>query len=43
MKCNSLLRPHVVWFGEALDNDIMERTGEALEMCDMCLLVSEEC
>ncbi|MBN3298963.1 SIR5 deacylase, partial [Amia calva] len=37
--CNGLLRPHVVWFGETLDSDILTRVEEELEICDLCLVV----
>ncbi|XP_063056473.1 NAD-dependent protein deacylase sirtuin-5, mitochondrial [Engraulis encrasicolus] len=35
--CNGLLRPHLVWFGETLDSDIL--TAVELDMCDLCLVV----
>lgn len=38
--CNGLLRPHVVWFGENLDQDIMEDAQRELDNCDLCLIVS---
>ncbi len=38
--CDSLVRPHVVWFGEALEDEVMQKTDEVLRTCDMCLLVS---
>jgi len=37
--CGGLLRPHVVWFGESLDQEVMSRAGEELEQCDLCLVV----
>ncbi|XP_012694921.1 NAD-dependent protein deacylase sirtuin-5, mitochondrial [Clupea harengus] len=37
--CNGLLRPHVVWFGETLDSDILTAVEQELEMCDLCLVV----
>ncbi|XP_067857823.1 NAD-dependent protein deacylase sirtuin-5, mitochondrial isoform X2 [Heptranchias perlo] len=37
--CNGLLRPHVVWFGETLDSDILMEVNKELEICDLCLLV----
>ncbi|XP_012990349.2 NAD-dependent protein deacylase sirtuin-5, mitochondrial isoform X1 [Esox lucius] len=37
--CNGLLRPHVVWFGETLDSDILTRVEEELDCCDLCLVV----
>jgi hypothetical protein len=30
----------VVWFGEALENEVLEKTDEVLRKCDVCLLVS---
>lgn len=38
--CNGLLRPHVVWFGETLDPDILTEVEKELEICDLCLVVS---
>ncbi|XP_063236873.1 NAD-dependent protein deacylase sirtuin-5A, mitochondrial-like [Bacillus rossius redtenbacheri] len=37
--CTGLLRPHVVWFGEALDVGVLQRAGKALEECDLCLVI----
>ena len=37
--CQGLTRPHVIWFGESLDSDVMARTFEELDKCDLCLLV----
>lgn len=37
--CGALMRPHVVWFGERLDFKVLQKTNDALENCDMCLLV----
>ncbi|XP_048364396.1 NAD-dependent protein deacylase sirtuin-5, mitochondrial isoform X2 [Sphaerodactylus townsendi] len=37
--CNGLLRPHVVWFGETLDSDILTAVEKELETCDLCLVV----
>ncbi|XP_028392003.1 NAD-dependent protein deacylase-like [Dendronephthya gigantea] len=37
--CDSLVRPHVVWFGESLEDEVLKRTNDALHSCDMCLLV----
>ena len=39
-KCGGLLRPHVVWFGEALETEVLQKTDEVLAKCDLCLLVS---
>ena len=37
--CGGLLRPHVVWFGESLDSDVLDAAGKHLEKCDLCLVV----
>ncbi|XP_042321642.1 NAD-dependent protein deacylase sirtuin-5, mitochondrial [Sceloporus undulatus] len=38
-ECSGLLRPHVVWFGETLDSDILTEVEKELEICDLCLVV----
>lgn len=37
--CGGLLRPDVIWFGEALDADVLERAFEAARVADLCLVV----
>lgn len=37
--CGSLLRPDVVWFGEALDPDVLDRARRAAEEAEACLVV----
>lgn len=37
--CNGLLRPDVVWFGENLEYDVMERADAALHSCDVLMVV----
>ncbi|XP_067651269.1 NAD-dependent protein deacylase-like [Haliotis asinina] len=37
--CGGLLRPHVVWFGESLNRDVLMQSGEELDKCDLCLVV----
>lgn len=37
--CGGLLRPHVVWFGETLDSDVLDTAHGHLEKCDLCLVV----
>lgn len=37
--CGSVLRPDVVWFGEALPADALERAMRAAETCDLFLVV----
>jgi NAD-dependent deacetylase len=36
--CAGLLRPGVVWFGEEIDPEVLERSVAALD-CDVCLVV----
>ncbi|XP_012252975.2 NAD-dependent protein deacylase sirtuin-5, mitochondrial-like [Athalia rosae] len=38
-KCKGLLRPHIVWFGENLEKVVLQRAEEAVETCDICLIV----
>ena len=37
--CDSLVRPHVVWFGESLESKVLLKTDEILETCDFCIIV----
>ena len=37
--CGSMLRPHIVWFGESLDPDVLGRAGEAAATCDLLVVV----
>lgn len=37
--CGALLRPDVVWFGEALPTDAIRRAYDAVESCDVMLVV----
>lgn len=37
--CHGLLRPHVVWFGETLDPDVLTEVEKELDLCDLCLVV----
>ena len=39
--CGGLLRPHVVWFGEGLDPQVMSDVQKELDDCDLCLVVSK--
>jgi NAD-dependent deacetylase sirtuin 5 len=39
-KCNGLVRPNVVWFGEPLDPNVLEAVQSELDKCDLCLVVS---
>ncbi len=37
--CGALLRPDIVWFGEALPTEVFEAAAEAAESCDLFLVV----
>ncbi len=39
VRCGSLLRPDVVWFGEALDLALLDRALRAAAVADVCLVV----
>ncbi len=38
-RCNGLLRPHIVWFGESLFPDDLTRCASALQACDVLLVI----
>ena len=38
-ECGALLRPHVVWFGESLDNEDMSRSYRLLQDCSLLVVV----
>jgi len=38
-ECEALLRPHVVWFGEALEEEVLAAAEEAVMACDAFLVV----
>lgn len=37
--CDALLRPHVVWFGENLDPDVLGAAYEAIQTCGIMLVI----
>ena len=37
--CGGLLRPHIVWFGESLDPDDLDRSVAAVGSCEMLLII----
>ncbi|TRY63408.1 hypothetical protein TCAL_00465 [Tigriopus californicus] len=37
--CGGLLRPAVVWFGENLNPEVFRRAHQAVDECDLCLVV----
>lgn len=38
-ECQGLLRPDVVWFGESLDPEILRKAYQALDSCQMMLVI----
>ncbi len=38
-RCTGLMRPGVVWFGEAIDSGIMQTSTEAAVSCDLFLVI----
>jgi NAD-dependent deacetylase len=38
-RCAGLLRPHIVWFGEALDPQDLARCAAVLQRCDVFLVI----
>ncbi len=37
--CGRLLRPHIVWFGESLAEEDLEKSAAALQRSDVCLII----
>ena len=37
--CKGLLRPHIVWFGESLDQQELDRSFRALHGCEVLLII----
>ncbi|KZC05800.1 PREDICTED: NAD-dependent protein deacylase sirtuin-5, mitochondrial [Dufourea novaeangliae] len=37
--CKGLLRPHIVWFGENLNDHVLQQAYNAVENCDACLVI----
>ena len=37
--CGSLLRPHVVWFGEMLEPQVLNAAYEAIGNCDLMIVI----
>jgi len=37
--CSGLLRPHIVWFGESLAPEDLDRSYEALRRCEVLLII----
>lgn len=37
--CSGLLRPHIVWFGESLDSEVLGASFSAVESCDVLLII----
>jgi len=38
-QCPAMLRPHIVWFGEALGEEDLRTSYEALESCEILLII----
>ncbi|KAK9700664.1 hypothetical protein K7432_012086 [Basidiobolus ranarum] len=38
-KCDSLLRPHIVWFGENLEKPNVDKIYKELDRCDLLLVI----
>ncbi len=38
-ECGSLLRPHVVWFGEMLEPQVINAAYEAIDSCDLMIVI----
>ena len=39
LTCGGLLRPHIVWFGEALDPEDLQKCFDALRNCQVLLII----
>lgn len=39
ISCGGLLRPHIVWFGESLDPQVMGQCMQTLQSCDVLLVI----
>jgi len=37
--CGAMLRPHIVWFGESLDQDVLRRAFGLSSLCDVMLVI----
>ncbi|XP_012220872.1 NAD-dependent protein deacylase sirtuin-5, mitochondrial [Linepithema humile] len=37
--CRALLRPDIVWFGEQLDENVLQKALDVVETCDACLVI----
>ncbi|XP_052797582.1 NAD-dependent protein deacylase-like [Mya arenaria] len=37
--CGAMTRPHVVWFGENLNEALLDSAQKELDLCDLCLVV----
>ena len=39
VRCQGLLRPHIVWFGESLFSEDLARCAQALQACDVLIVI----
>lgn len=37
--CGGLLRPAIVWFGENLEPEVLQKAEQELDECDLCLVI----
>ncbi|KAM0737350.1 NAD-dependent protein deacylase [Formica fusca] len=37
--CGALLRPDIIWFGEQLDENVLQKAFDIVESCDACLVI----
>ncbi|XP_032669329.1 NAD-dependent protein deacylase sirtuin-5, mitochondrial-like [Odontomachus brunneus] len=37
--CSALLRPDIVWFGENLNENVLQKAFDLVETCDACLVI----
>jgi NAD-dependent deacetylase len=38
-ECGGLLRPHIVWFGEQLEEEVLEKTAAVLRQTDLMMII----
>ncbi|UJR38633.1 hypothetical protein I4U23_031298 [Adineta vaga] len=38
-KCHGLLRPHIVWFGEQIWSDVLQKIEKEIQLCDLFLVI----
>lgn len=38
-ECGSMLRPHIVWFGESLEEEVIQSSYQAVQNCDLVFVI----